>query len=465
MMIFSHFKQRGTIGPRIVACGIAFALQLSAAKPVAAEPQHHAPASDPSNAGGWILNEAISDEFDGEKIDAAKWHIQGMENHYENNFKGRAPSQFVPDNVSVGEGHLRISTKWQPSFKFLQESMDGHRYGNITTGAVISREKFRYGYLETRCKAAKGPISSSFWTTGEGGELDVFEHWGKNTKSEEVTSRYHTSLHDWRDPKSPTWGKRIWTNAHRLDFHVWEKFHVYGLEWAEDYIRIYIDGGLVRMVTRKEVGDAWVINNEQKVWFDSEVFPWEVNPGSLGSSDFPGDGLVFEVDYVRVWQRERPSDLTESRPNLLQNGSFESDLTGWTAKGQNAKTTPQVTIEATQAQEGDKSVFFQSYCMLEQKVELKPNTTYILSGWLSLPGTDGNRTVHHAAFGVKDYGGPEARAKSTAREFTRHSLQFTTGPSNDNATVFFTNDQKSNPVLGDSFELFELKSKESTTHD
>lgn len=459
MMNFNNSNRLFTTRLSIAVSCFASAMQLHAAEPVVLESQQHAPASDLSNTGGWVLNKGISDEFDGESTDASKWHIQGMKDHYENNFKGRAPSQFVPENVSVSEGHLRISTKWQPSFKFLQESMGGHRYGNITTGAIISREKFRYGYLETRCKAAKGPVSSSFWTTGEGGELDVFEHWGKNTKSNDTTNRYHTSFHDWRDNKSPTWGKRIWTNTHLLDFHVGDEFHVYGLEWAEDYLRIYIDGGLVRTVTREEVGDAWVINNTQKVWFDSEVFPWQVNPATLNGDDFPGDGVVFEVDYCRVWQREGRSDLTESRTNLLNNGSFEAGLTDWTAIGVNKKNAPQVSTDVTQAQEGDKSAFLQSYCVLEQAVKLKPNTTYILSGWLSLPGTvDG--TVHHAAFGVKDYGGPEVRAKSTAHEFTRHSLQFTTGASADTATVFFTNDQKSQPAYGDKFELFELKARE-----
>ena len=108
MMNSNDFNRLGTTGFCMVVCCLAFAMQLQAAEPTV--PQH-APASDPSNAGGWVLNMAISDEFDSEKIDASKWHIQGLKEHYENNFKGRAPSQFVPDNVSASAGHLRISTK------------------------------------------------------------------------------------------------------------------------------------------------------------------------------------------------------------------------------------------------------------------------------------------------------------------------------------------------------------------
>jgi len=415
-----------------------------------------APHTDPENKGAWVLNKALSDEFSGTKVDSEKWHIQGTDDHYENNFKGRAPSQFVPANVSVSDGHLKITTKWQPDFGFLDAQKDGHRYGNITTGAIISKTNFQHGYMETRCKAANGPVSSSFWTTGKGGELDVFEHWGKDTKSSESTHRYHTSFHDWRDNKSPTWGKRIWTNTHRLDFHVGEAFHVYGFEWDENYIKIFVDGGLVRTVTREEVGDNWVIDDPQKVWLDSEIFPWEVKPASLTAADFPGEGLDFVVDYVRIWQRKGSGDPKEIRQNLIKNSSFESGLTDWDDKS-NPKAPTKTSAEDNAGCDGAKAAFLpQGGRALEQKIDLKPNTTYILSGWLSLPGSDGKGSWHHASFGVKNYGGEEVRAKSTAHDFTRYSLQFTTGSSDDSATVFFTNDQKGHPAFGDNFELFEV---------
>jgi len=413
------------------------------------------PHTDPDNSGGWTLIGSVSDEFDGADLDAGKWHVQGRDGHYENRFKGRAPSQFAPANVSVREGLLRIVSKWDPTFEFAAEQFNGQRYRNITTGAIISRAKFLHGYLETRCKAAAGPISSSFWTTGEGGELDVFEHWGANTKNEDAITRYQSSFHDWRKG-SPTLGQRIWTNIHRLDFNVSEGFHVYGFEWAPDYIKIYVDGGLVRTVTRAEIGDRWVIDRPQKIWFDSEVFPWEVNPASLKAGDYPGGGLEFLVDYVRVWQRKGNGSAEETRVNLLRNPGFEAGLEHWTAKGRPKARKSPVTVVETHRHEGRNSAFLHAYCRLEQVAPVKPNTKYILSGWLSLPGTNHRRTFHHGAFGVKDYGGEEVRMESTEPAFTRYSLQFTTGPTNRRATVFFTNDQKSSPAYGDFFELYEV---------
>ena len=37
------------------------------------------PMSDPNNLGGWILNEKMSDEFNGTGLDRSKWWILGEE--------------------------------------------------------------------------------------------------------------------------------------------------------------------------------------------------------------------------------------------------------------------------------------------------------------------------------------------------------------------------------------------------
>ena len=58
------------------------------------------PASDPANAGGWVLNKDMSDEFEGRKLDAAKWLVQGMDGEYRSKFIGRAPSQFSTQKSS-----------------------------------------------------------------------------------------------------------------------------------------------------------------------------------------------------------------------------------------------------------------------------------------------------------------------------------------------------------------------------
>lgn len=414
------------------------------------------PYTDPQNSGGWVLNPAVSDEFNGDKLDKNKWIVQGENNHYENNFKGRAPSQFVPHAISQENGELIITTRWEPDFNFLDEEFNGIKYSNITTGGVISKARFHYGYMETRSKAADGPISSSFWTTGKGGEIDVFEHWGHNPNKPDSAQRMHTSFHDWRDPKSATWGKRIWTNDHKLDFRVADDYHVYGLEWDPEYLKIFVDGHLVRCTTREQMGDLWVATNEQKVWLDSEVFPWEGNPSQLTAADYPAPGRQFKTDYVRIWQRQPNNKSKAQQPactkheNLISNASFETGLAGWTDTNDNTTATNGKGLN------GSNSAYLLDKTMLEQKVKVKPNTTYILSAYIKLPGTNMKNIWHNGWIGVKGWGGEEINKKGFHNSYHYHSLQFTTGSTVEEITIYARNDWSGHPLYVDDFELREM---------
>ncbi len=69
---------------------------------------------------------------------------------------------------------------------------------------------------------------------------------------------------------------------------------------------------------------------------------------------------------------------------------------------------------------------------MEQTVAgLRPNTKYTLSGWLRV--SDGKET---AGIGVRNYGGKELVATSRSKEWTRKTVEFTTGKANTTATVF-----------------------------
>ena len=79
------------------------------------------PVSDPQNAGQWILNESLSDEFNGTILDKTKWWILGENGDYRSKWKGRAPGQFAPQNVRVENGDLILTSRWEPDFVFANE--------------------------------------------------------------------------------------------------------------------------------------------------------------------------------------------------------------------------------------------------------------------------------------------------------------------------------------------------------
>jgi beta-glucanase (GH16 family) len=256
------------------------------------------PASDPANAGGWVLNKDMSDEFEGRELDAAKWLVQGVNGEYRSEFIGRAPSQFSTQNVRIEDGRLKLQTRWEPDFHFSDKpDADGRKYENITTAAVISRKQFLYGYMEIKCKAADASITSSFWATGHQSELDVFEFIGAPAQAQKkhLEREYMFTMIDW----SKRQVSRVWRGTHQLPWRVAEDFHVYGCEWNEDCLEFYADGELVGGVTRTELGPHWVLTSPLWIWVDSETFPWH---GLPQKEDLPVD---FEIEYIRVWQQKR----------------------------------------------------------------------------------------------------------------------------------------------------------------
>ncbi len=86
-----------------------------------------------------------------------------------------------------------------------------------------------------------------------------------------------------------------------------DSFHVYGVEWGEDYLKVFRDGKLTYQFNQNELGTDWVLNNPMEVWLDSEIFKWL---GVPHKEELPVD---FEVEYMRVWQKPSDNLLAKDR--------------------------------------------------------------------------------------------------------------------------------------------------------
>lgn len=275
------------------------------------------PFSDQQNEGGWVLNEDLSDEFKGTEIDTVKWFVEGLNNNYYI-WKGRAPSQFVPHNVIIEDDKLKLRTNWEPNYDFINESyadgsMGASQYGifkdgtpmPVTTAGVLTNKRFLYGYMEVKSKVGNAAITGAFWAIGHEQELDIYELMG-NPKSKKGNIRedsYLATAHDWSPPaQRPT---KIFNHEENLDFRTADDFHVYGAEWGVDYLKLFIDGKMIRHFTQDQLGTSFGLNNPMEIWLDSEIFFWL---GLPHKEELPVD---FEIEYMRVWQK--PSD------NLLAN--------------------------------------------------------------------------------------------------------------------------------------------------
>jgi beta-glucanase (GH16 family) len=276
------------------------------------------PFSDPENKGGWVLNEELSDEFEGTQIDTTKWFVEGQNGDYYI-WKGRAPSQYAPHNVIVENGNLKIVTQWEPDYNFAKESYaDGaHKdtYGvhegkplPVTTAAIVSKKRFLNGYMEVKSRAPKAAMTAAFWAIGYEQELDVYEQLAVPKMTPEGSINHNinrTAIHDWSPPAvRPT---KAFGYDETVPYTTSDGFHVYGVEWGEDYLKIFRDGEFVQGFTQDELGTDWVLNNPMEIWLDSEIFKWL---GVPHKEELPE---TFEVEYMRVWQKPSENLLIKDR--------------------------------------------------------------------------------------------------------------------------------------------------------
>lgn len=230
----------------------------------------------------WMPLPEFTDEFDGDALDTTKWHPTNPD------WLGRAPGFFTPRNVSVVDGCLHITMKYQPDFSGFP---DGQEYRDFTTGAVKSRKTVLYGYFEVRARAMDSHGSSAFWFYDSlpdwWTEIDVFEIGGGAPGFE---NKCFMTVHVMRTPEGE---KEHWQKGEVWDapFRFADDFHVFGLYWSKERIEWYVDGEL-----------RWSIENthwHQPLYmnFDSETMPdWF---GLPVPEELPS---TFSIDYVRSWQ-------------------------------------------------------------------------------------------------------------------------------------------------------------------
>ena len=266
-----------------VILGLSCAAAMSEeAKPPAAEP---APAEKPPTFGPpqgapWEGLPALTDEFEGTKLDADKWHAGNP------GWPGRQPGWFNPRNVTVSDGKLHITMK--------KESLPGlpEGYHTYTCGAVKSKVPVLYGYFEVKCKPMKSRGSSAFWFYDAARtwwtEIDVFEIGGGAPRHERVV---HMNAHVFI---TPTEGKKHWSKGSdwAAPFNLADDYHVYALEWDKERLIYCVDGVPRRMLENTHWHQALYLN------LDSETMPdWF---GLPEDSELPA---TFSIEYVRAWKK------------------------------------------------------------------------------------------------------------------------------------------------------------------
>lgn len=227
--------------------------------------------------GGWRLLPQYSDEFDGGRVDHAKW---------DDDVADWGVWSWEPDNVSVRDGKLHVRMDYQQ-----------HRRGQWTlfyrSGILKSRAApLRYGYFEARIKAASRypGVAPAFWAYRQDADEWTEIDFAELTQRRRDVRIVDTNVHVFRQPDFaghlPLQEERSWM----APWDPRDDFHVYGCEWDAQQIRWYIDGREVQ--SRRN--DHW----HQAL---DVVLSFGVRADLKHTASAEGFPTTFQADYVRVW--------------------------------------------------------------------------------------------------------------------------------------------------------------------
>lgn len=245
-----------------------------------------------------------SDEFNTDGApDSSKWG-------YEKGFVRNNEDQwYQPENAVCKNGLLIIEAKRVQQVNPLYEagSTDWRKNRDsihYTSTCMITRYKhtWKYGRFEMRGKIdIRSGMWPAWWTLGverqwpANGEIDIMEYYrdqllanmvclGKEGKQE-----WHTEIKPVTKLGGAEWAA---------------KFHVWRMDWSEQYVALYVDD----MLLNKVATDLLV--NKDGTGFNPFKQPHYMllnlaiggqNGGDPANTTFPGR---FEVDYVRVFREK-----------------------------------------------------------------------------------------------------------------------------------------------------------------
>lgn len=190
-----------------------------------------------------------------------------------------------------GDGKLIITAR--------NESFAG---AGFTSARIKTKDLFAqaYGRFEARIKTPHGPgIWPAFWMLGANidtkpwpqcGEIDIMEQRGQQPS---VT---HGTLHGPGYSGGNSIGKAYSLTEGRFD----TDYHIYAVEWGEDYIDFFVDNYLYQRLTPADVTGEWVYNKPFYLLLNVAV-----GGNFVG---FPTTGTPFPqsmyVDYVKVYKQQ-----------------------------------------------------------------------------------------------------------------------------------------------------------------
>ena len=242
---------------------------------------------------------------------------------------------YQPHNARVIGGVLQITGRHEqvanPRYREGSRNWTTNRKtAEFTSACIESRDRFtfRYGRLEVR---ARIPIASgswpAIWTLGNRwgwpacGEVDVMEFY--RVPAREMNIHHQTGNRGRTEPiilANACWKgeneRDAWDSARIPLSHFTDrdpdwasKFHVWRMDWTPEAIMLYLDDELLNEIPTAQAAKGGGRNHDKNPFSNEEpgfgqyILLNLAIGASGGEPDLSAFPMVYEVDYVRVYQK------------------------------------------------------------------------------------------------------------------------------------------------------------------
>lgn len=183
-------------------------------------------------------------------------------------------------------------------------TITAQKNGNeVISGRLNSKQGWTYGIIEARLSLPKGKGTwPAFWMYPSNpngswpycGEIDIMEEVG--CVPNEVSSSIHCKAYNHPNNTQKTAARTLKNPGAE------ENFHIYRLEWTEDYIRTYVDGVQLFNFPNDKKGsrDTWPFDYDFKIILN---LAWGGSWGGMYGVDESALPVYYHIDYVRVFQK------------------------------------------------------------------------------------------------------------------------------------------------------------------
>ena len=253
------------------------------------------------------------DEFDVDGKPGKDWT-------FEHGFQRNEELQwYQSDNATVSNGCLVIEGRKEQvtNPNYIEGSGDWklqRKYAEFTSSSVTTQNSFsfHYGRIEVRAKIPTSTGSwPAIWLLGDkwewpnNGEVDILEFYLKNGRPSILANACWGDKEQWK----AIWNESVTPFSHFTgkDKNWAKKFHVWRMDWDENYMSIYLDDELLNKIDLTTTYNKGYDDNYENPFISSVMKHYIIlnlaigsNGGTPDLSCFP---LKYNVDYVRVYQK------------------------------------------------------------------------------------------------------------------------------------------------------------------